>query len=481
MMRVLLARLSLILLTIRDLQFQHLWRLLLSAGLVMTIMGIGTGLVSRSPAESYSAFATMPVANAQSPDETLKTSSTYTIFLPLISNNFCGESFSFNETIRYNLSAINADDTWDCYRGQGIIVAVVDTGIDQDHPDLADNIISGATFVSGTSSPEDDNGHGTHVAGIIAGAGNNDGIIGVAPEASLMPIKVLDSSGSGTVYDVASGIVWAADSGANIINLSLGGVSYSSTLADAVDYAYGKGVLLIAAGGNCGDSSYALNGCYYQDQPQYPAALSNVMAVASTTSSNLQSSFSNQGTYIEISAPGSSIYSTYLYNGYTTLSGTSQAAPHVAGVAALIWAAHPEWSQDEVRDQLNATAQDLGESGWDSLYGYGLVDASAALGMQQTLEENVAQQTLTETAAADVDTSYVPGEIIIKLPADMDVTDIVDEVGISSTDIQIKDTIPQTKLQRVLVGHGREKEMLEQLKKSAGIEFAELNYYVSIQ
>ncbi|MCB0212114.1 MAG: S8 family serine peptidase, partial [Anaerolineae bacterium] len=265
------------------------------------------------------------------PRSSVTQTNAYSIFVPIIMNTFCTDAFSYNETIRYNLEKVEAEQAWaSCSQGQGITVAVVDTGIDLDHPDLQANLVSGKSFVSGTSSPDDDAGHGTHVAGVVAGIANNSGIIGVAPKASLMPVKVLDSNGSGSIYDVVDGIEWATDNGANVINMSLGSVSYSSILEDAVDYAHDRGVLIVAAGGNCGDTFYFLNGCSYQDQPVYPGADGDVMAVASTDSNDNQSSFSNEGSYIEIAAPGSSIYSTYPSGTYATLSGTSMATPHVA-------------------------------------------------------------------------------------------------------------------------------------------------------
>jgi type VII secretion-associated serine protease mycosin len=455
----------------------------------------GVGVIDYLALDRVSALSPLPVAQAQTLADTgvvtttARTATTsvtadesaFTIFLPLVFQNFCSDSFSFDETIRYNLSAIEASQVWYCYRGQDVIVAVVDTGVDQDHPDLAANMVGGRTFVSGTSSPEDDQGHGTHVAGIVAGVGNNGSIIGVAPEARIMPVKVLDSLGSGTWYDVADGIVWAADNGAQIINLSLGSVSYSYTVADAVNYANDKGVLLMAAGGNCGDSSYYLNGCSYQDQPVYPAALTGVVAVASTTSTNQQSSFSNQGWYIELAAPGSFIYSTYKNNEYAFMSGTSQATPHVAGAAALIWAKYPGWSNEEVRSQLRNTTVDLGTSGWDSQFGYGLIQASAALGVQQTSGLETLEQPLTAASSSNDEAVYAPGEVIVKLRPEVTVNDLANGLTISTAEVQVMDTIPDVGVQRLAVAEGQELALVEQLQAAEGVEFAELNYLVSIR
>ncbi len=408
---------------------------------------------------------------------------TSTLYLPLVFRDACASSFSYNESLAYNLTRINAALAWlSCYQGQEITVAVVDTGVDLDHPDLQANIVAGKSFVSGTSSPDDDAGHGTHVAGIIAAVGNNGGVIGVAPGARIMPVKVLDSSGSGSIYDVAAGIEWAADQGVTVINLSLGSVGNSTTLKTAVDDAYNRGILLIAAGGNCGDSSYAANGCSYQDQPLYPAAYNHVMAVASTDSSDKQSSFSTQGSYIEIAAPGSSIYSTYPAGRYATLSGTSMAAPHVAGLAALIWSQNSGWTSDQVRAQIWDTAVDLGASGWDNQFGYGRINAAAAMGTQQTggapaVLAEPAEPAVTAAASAP----YIPGEILLKLKSGVTVDKVMDTAQISTAEVRVADTIDQLGVQKLVVTAGQERAVLRQLSASDGVEYAELNYLVTIR
>ena len=217
---------------------------------------------------------------------------------------------------------------WDLSRGgSNIVISIVDTGIDLDHPDLAPKIKAGYDFVNNDNNADDDNGHGTHCAGIAASSTNNvTGIAGVGYQCSLQPVKVLNSSGSGSYSAVASGITWAADHGTQVISLSLGGSSPSSTLESAVNYAWNKGVVLVAAAGNNGNTS-----------PVYPAYYTNCIAVASTDQNDSRSSFSNWGSWVEVAAPGSSIYSTYKGGGYTTLSGTSMATPHVSGEVGLLW------------------------------------------------------------------------------------------------------------------------------------------------
>ncbi len=402
-----------------------------------------------------------------------------TLFLPLVFRKFCASAFSYNETLFYNLTKINISSAWEsCFQGQGITVAVIDTGVDLDHPDLQANIVSGKSFVSGVSSPDDDYGHGTHVAGTVAAVNNNGGVIGVAPKASIMPVKVLNSSGSGSTFAVADGIEWAADNGAKVINLSLASTGNSSTLKAAVDYAYNKGILVVAAGGNCSDSSYALNGCTYQDQPVYPAAYSNVIAVASTTSSDSQSSFSNQGSYIDIAAPGSSIYSPYYLGSYTTMSGTSMASPHVAGLAALIWSQDTSLTQQQVWTQIIGTAQDLGTSGWDSQFGYGRINAAAAMGTLQTAATTEVASTL---AATTTEVPYVPGEILLKLESGVTVNKVLDQDQLGAANVKVADTIDQLGVQKLEVTAGQEQAVLDQLRSSSGVEYAELNYIVIAQ
>lgn len=249
--------------------------------------------------------------------------------------------------------------------GAGVTVAVIDTGVDLTHPDLVDRLVTGKSFVSRTSSANDDNGHGTHCAGTIGATSNTIGVIGVAPGVTILPVKVLDRNGSGTWSAVANGIRWAADKSANIGSLSLGGGA-SSTLADACTYAVGKGTMLVAASGNNGSST-----------PSYPAGYSNVVAVGATDSNDNIASFSNYGPHLDVSAPGVSVFSTYKGSSYATLSGTSMATPHAAGVCALIWAAMNAASQvptpANVQTTLQNNAVDKGTAGFDNTFGWGIV------------------------------------------------------------------------------------------------------------
>ena len=269
---------------------------------------------------------------------------------------------------QWGLTRIGAPQAWDVTTGSDLIIAIVDSGIDLDHPDLSGKIIWGYDYVNGDWVPDDDFGHGTHVAGIAAARTNNgQGVAGVSWGARLMALKVLNAGGTGSYANVASAVTYAADHGAKIINLSLGGDYDSQTLHDAVIYAYNKGCVVVAATGNNGGSVL------------YPARYAEAFAVAATDSNDSRAWFSNYGPEVDVAAPGVSIYSTYLGGGYISMSGTSMAAPHVAGLAALIWSAYPGYTNDQVENRIETTAVDLGTPGWDPYYGHGRIDAHAAL------------------------------------------------------------------------------------------------------
>jgi len=272
---------------------------------------------------------------------------------------------------------IEADRAWDTQLGsRDILVAVIDTGIEWNHPDLAANYVPlGYDWVNNDPDPMDDHGHGTHVAGIIAAVLNNwIGIAGLA-QVSIMAEKGINQYGWGEVDDLANAIVHAVNQSAKILNLSWGGYFDSSLIHEAITYAYDAGVLVIAAAGNDATSI-----------KHYPAAYEEVVSVAATDMSNATAWFSNFGSWIELAAPGVYIYSTYWDDTYTYLSGTSMAAPHVVGVAALIWSQFPKMTRDQVRIYLRQTADDLGERGFDVHYGYGRVNARK--GVEQSLPDH---------------------------------------------------------------------------------------------
>ncbi len=265
---------------------------------------------------------------------------------------------------------IQAPAAWDLTVGDSnVIIAIVDTGVDLNHPDLDDKIVAGWDFVNEDSYAWDDHGHGTHVAGIAAAETNNgDGVAGISWGALIMPVKVLDQQGDGYYSDVAEGILWACSQGAEIINLSLGGSEPSATLQDAVEEAYDDGCLMVAAAGNGG--GYGVD---------YPGRYPETIAVAATDQSDSRASFSDYGPQIDVAAPGVAVYSTLWFHTYGWKDGTSMAAPHVAGLAALVWSRCPDMTNTEVQDVIESTADDLGSSGWDIYYGWGRINALSAV------------------------------------------------------------------------------------------------------
>ena len=259
--------------------------------------------------------------------------------------------------------------------GAGVKIAIIDTGIDYSHLDLNANYKGGWDFVNNDKDPMDDNGHGTHVAGIVAALDNGIGVVGVAPAASLYALKVLDSSGSGYYSDIIAAIEWCVENDIQVTNNSYGSPGDpGKTVKDAFDDSASAGVLHVAAAGNSGNS-YGVG-----DNIIYPARYDSVIAVAATDKSDKRASWSSTGLDLELSAPGVAINSTLLGGGYIEMSGTSMACPHVAGTAALMIVA----KVSDVRGKLQSTADDLGATGCDSKYGYGLVDADEAAGVVET-------------------------------------------------------------------------------------------------
>jgi len=274
---------------------------------------------------------------------------------------------------RIGAGTVHADNN-----GTGVRVAIIDTGIDYTHSDLGANYKDGYDYVNDDADPMDDNGHGTHCAGIVAAEDNGEGVVGVAPKAHLYAVKVLDSSGSGSLSDVIAGIQWSQNNGMDVISMSLGSDFGSISLKNACNNASSSGVLLVAAAGNDGNPSGK------GDTVDYPARYDSVIAVAATDSNDERARWSSTGPDVELAAPGVSIYSTRLGGGYETKSGTSMACPHVSGTAALVIASDSSLSNDEVRLLLQETADDLGAAGFDTRYGYGLVDAVEAASQPDT-------------------------------------------------------------------------------------------------
>lgn len=286
------------------------------------------------------------------------------------------------QPIPWNIGMVKADEVWSRVTGRGVKVGIIDTGIDEDHPDLT--VSGGASFVPGVASWDDDNGHGTHVAGITGARHNPIGVVGVAPDSSLYAIKVLSGAGSGRLSWILAGMAWATQEDMQVVNLSLGSnvgaPDASCVLAyqRAAENLLQNGCIVIAAAGNAGRGATPWVG--------QPARCPGFMAVAAVDRNQDLASFSSRGPAslcpecgVEISAPGVRVNSTWPGGGYKEISGTSMAAPHVAGGAALLTELRPIWTPAQIRARLKATAADLGAPGNDPEYGAGLLDCHRAV------------------------------------------------------------------------------------------------------
>jgi type VII secretion-associated serine protease mycosin len=271
---------------------------------------------------------------------------------------------------QWALDKTSFESAWSLTRGHGVKVAVIDSGVEVNHQELTGSVLRGKDYIDPSSEGRiDPDGHGTHVAGIIAAHINNAvGIDGAAPGVQILPVRVLDATGSGNASNVAKGIIWATDHGARVINLSLGG-GKSAGLQQAMQYANSKQVVVLAAGGNNAQAGNA---------PMYPAAYPQAIAVASVDDNLAHSAFSNTGRYLDISAPGEGIVSTWgtSTTSYADASGTSMATPYAAAEAALIFSTTPKLSAARVKLIMQATATHLGSS---SVFGQGLVNPVAAV------------------------------------------------------------------------------------------------------
>ncbi len=283
---------------------------------------------------------------------------------------------ALSETIDWGLGAYRIPQQWRDTMGQDVTVAILDTGIDEDHPDLSDAIHDARDFTNSRSGPNDRQGHGTHVAGTVGARHDDRGVVGVAPQCRLLIAKVLGDDGSGTSDRVASGVDWACDSGADILSLSLGSPSPDERLCRAIERAVEKEKFVICAAGNAGRP----------DSVDFPARWPTTVAVGSVDRNGRVSRFSSRGSEVDICAPGQDVLSTYLNGGYAKLSGTSMAAPFVTGVVALLLAKHrslggrtPVRNQRQLVEHLRRTATDAGPAGKDPSFGYGLINPESVL------------------------------------------------------------------------------------------------------
>ena len=316
---------------------------------------------------------------------------------------------------------INIEQAWDITQGNGIKVALVDSGINLNHEDLQDKVIAQKSFIQGDTSVEDGAGHGTNDAGILAATANNSlGVTGVCPGCKLIIARATDDDANGTTASIANSITWAADQGAQIINMSLGGDEPGKQIEDAVTYALQKGAILVAAAGNCGDEDYADSYCDSQNPKFYPAAYDGVISVTATDNTDKRYIKASYGTWVKIAAPGFAIFATIPNHEHTQTdnrnydfySGTSQAAPQVSGVLALLLATG--LSRDAAIERMYTTAEKI--QGTGTSWQYGRLDAGKALAQAAPTTTLVPTQVIQQPTQAPS-----PNPTAISLPSEQPV------------------------------------------------------------
>jgi thermitase len=326
---------------------------------------------------------------------------------------------------QWHLSKISAPEGWNINTGSDDVpIAIIDSGVDPTHPDLASKLLAGYNFIADNADTHDVLGHGTAVAGSAAALSNNyTGIAGVAWNNPIMPLVVLNSNNYATYSDIANAITYAADRGIKVINISIGGSSSSSTLQNAVNYAWNKGVVIFASAMNNSSST-----------PYYPAACNNVVAVSATTKDDTLASFSSYGNWVDISAPGVSILTTNKGGSYGSWSGTSFSSPISAGLAALIMSANPSLTNQQAVDIIKDNADDLGVAGFDPSYGWGRINVYRSL---LAAVNSAPQLDITPPAASitnPADGSTITGAITVSVSA-------TDDTGIAKVELYINNLL----------------------------------------
>ena len=291
--------------------------------------------------------------------------------LPYIRENIYGLNPNIAQIYGWEIVKFNIPNQWKYSQGENIKVSVIDTGCDLDHPDLKDNIIQGINFVDLNKEPQDDNGHGSHVAGTIAASNNQTGIVGVAPKAKIMPVKALDKKGSGTLDNIIKGIIWSADNKADIITMSLGSPSPAKPLEDAINYAASNGCIIFCAAGNDGPDSDIM----------YPAKYANTISIGAIDENLQRTDFTCSGETLDFLAPGHNILGCVPDNTYAVMSGTSMSNPFAVGCACLILSNYRSNgkninSSEEMLNILKSKTQDLKDPKYASqkkYQGYGII------------------------------------------------------------------------------------------------------------
>lgn len=460
-------------------------------------------LLSGGPAQSIASEPVDPLGDPISPVDLLETT-TYTRYLPFVARDFelriDPDDPRYVAGQQWGLETMHAPAAWYCTQANGVVIAIIDSGVDLDHPDLSGVLwtnvgevagngidddgngciddVHGCDFVDGDGSPDDANGHGTHVAGIAAAATDNAvGIAGMGWGATIMPVRVLDAYGDGSTLDVMNAIYYAVDHGARVINLSLGGYSGGcGYMASAISYAQAHDVLVVAAAGNDGDEEWfdpAVPGNWF-----YPAACDDVFGVGATNQDDQRAAFSNYGWWVDVAAPGVGIDSTYPYGSYASLSGTSMATPFVSGLAALVWAKYPAVEWDDVAAAIMDGADDLGTAGWDPYYGAGRIDAARALYSVDLSGAGGAAAEMSGAGVAaefaTVETTRAPyrsGELIVRLPG------TPSAAGLAASEVLQAGRAPGVYLIRVPVG--QELAQARSLVAQGRVLDAQPNYVLS--
>lgn len=330
----------------------------------------------------------------------------------------------------WHLGKIEAPGAWDTTHGTGVVVAILDSGVDSNHPDLAPNLVAGYNIYDSNTNTADVCGHGTAVAGVVAAASNNGmGVAGVAGQAKIMPVRIayLDTA-SNSCYayysTVASGITYAADHGARVANVSYAGVAGSAAIQSAGDYLKGKGGLLFVAAGNAGvDENFSQS--------------TSMIAVSATDSGDVKAAFSSFGNFVSLSAPGVGIWTTSRGGAYQAWNGTSFASPVAAGVAALMMATRPAMDGGQVEKLLFSSATDIGAAGRDPFFGYGRVNAAAAVRAVASVVTSADMQSPTASILAPFANSSVSGLVAVNV-------DARDNVGVTRVDLKANGTVVAT-------------------------------------
>lgn len=447
---------------------------------------------STSTVTTYTGVVTVTVADPPETDGsphridlTLRVVDLVFIYSPLVMRNYTPPLFPndphYTNQLQWALNQVDAPEAWGYSTGRNILIAVLDTGADLDHPDLADKVRTDIDwdFVNDDDSADDDHGHGAHVSGIAAAATDNGiGVAGLGWEATILPLKVMDENGDGDSELLAQAIIYAAYQGADVINMSLGGaVACPTEVQSAADYAYDKGVVLVAASGNHGGSEGP-------NAEMFPANCEHVLGIAATDSSDNHPGYSNYGNHVSVAAPGSSIYSTLMGGGYGYKSGTSMATPYVAGLAALLRARFSSYTPAQIASAILDNAEDLGATGWDKYYGCGRINAFQALskgahGSSPVCLEGVGPWT-TGVGETPSDAPFVPGEIIVSFRPGVSVEAVFPQ-GYALWHGASAEFLPALEAWRLRVPPGQERVILAQLRADPAVAHADLNYLIFTQ